>query len=232
MPINKPLFEFLSQFVTDHKKELMERVLANRTRRLTIVLEDIFQSQNASAVVRTCECLGIQDLHIIESRSKYGTNLKVLKGSHNWINIIKHKFEKNEGPKATFDELKKAGYKVLVTSVLPGSKSIFEINPDELGKIAIVMGNELHGASSIAQENADGLVHIPMVGFTESFNVSVSAAICATTILNKIKASETGWQLSDEEKEEIRMRWVRSIVRKVDVLERNFLANQNKNTQL
>jgi tRNA (guanosine-2'-O-)-methyltransferase len=223
MPINKPLLEFLSQFVTDHKKELMERVLDNRTRRLTIVLEDIFQSQNASAIVRTCECLGIQDIHIIESRSKYGTNLKVLKGSHNWINIIKHKFKKNEDPKAAFDKLKEAGYSVLVTSVLPGSQSIYDINPDELGKIALVMGNELHGASLVAQENADGLVHIPMVGFTESFNVSVSAAICASTFLNKIRASEMEWRLTEEEKQEIRMKWIRSMVRRVDVLERNFL---------
>lgn len=223
MPINKPLLEFLSQFVSDHKKELMERVLGNRTRNLTLVLEDIFQSQNASAIVRTCECLGIQDIHVIESRSKYGTNLKVLKGSHYWVNINKHKFKKNEGPKAAFDKLKELGYKILVTSVSPGSQSIYDINPDELGKIALVMGNELHGASSVAHENADGLVHIPMVGFTESFNVSVSAAICATTLLNKIRAGERDWRLNDEEKDEIRMQWIRSMVRRVDVLERNFL---------
>ena len=229
--INKPLFDFLSQFVTDHKKELMERVLTNRTRNLTFVLEDIFQSQNASAIVRTCECLGIQDLHIIETRSKYGTNLKVLKGSHNWINIIKHKCKKNEGPKSVFGQLKENGYKVLVTSVLPGSQSIYDIDPDELGKIALVMGNELHGASEIAQANADALVHIPMVGFTESFNVSVSAAICASTLLNKIRSSKKPWQLSAVEKEEIRMRWIRSTVRKSDVLERNFIKSQRKNTE-
>jgi tRNA (guanosine-2'-O-)-methyltransferase len=228
--INKPLLNFLAQFVTDHKKELLEKILDNRTRKLTIVLEDIFQSQNASAVVRTCECLGIQDLHIIESLSKYGTNLKVLKGSHNWIDIIKHKFKKNEGPKEAFDALKQAGYKVLVTSVLPGSQSIYDINPDELGKIAIVMGNELHGTSDIAQQNADGLVHIPMVGFTESFNVSVSAAICASTLLNKIRNSQIEWRLSEAEKEDIRFRWIRSMVRKVDILERNFLKEQPKNT--
>lgn len=223
MPINKPLLDFLSQFVTDHKKELIEKVLNNRTRKLTVVLEDIFQSQNASAVVRTCECLGIQDIHIIESLSKYSTNLKVLKGSHNWVTIKKHKFKKNEGPKAAFDALKAAGYKVLVTSVLPGSQSIFEIDPVAMGKVALVMGNELRGASAIAQENADQLVHIPMVGFTESFNVSVSTAICATAILNKIRTEENDWRLSEAEKEEIRFKWIRSMVRRVDVLERNFL---------
>jgi len=192
-----------------------------------VVLEDIFQSQNASAVIRTCECLGIQDVHIIESRSKYGTNLKVLKGSHNWVNIIKHKFKKNEGPKAAFDDLKKLGYKILVTSVSSESQSIYDLNPDELGKIALVLGNELHGTSTVAQENADMLVHIPMVGFTESFNVSVSAAICTSTLLNKIRTSEIDWRLAQEEKDEIRMKWIKSMVRRVDVLERNFLKGLN-----
>ncbi len=201
----------------------MEKVLANRTRKLTVVLEDIFQSQNASAVIRTCECFGIQDVHVIESRSKYGTNLKVLKGSHHWVNIIKHKFKKTEGPKIAFDKLKEAGYKILVTSVSPGSQSIYDINPVELGKIALVLGNELHGASTVAQDNADGLVHIPMVGFTESFNVSVCAAICISLLVNKIRESENDWRLSENEKDEIRLKWIRAMVKRVEVLERNFL---------
>jgi len=202
--------------------------LADRTKRLTVVMEDIFQSQHASAVIRTCECLGIQDVHIIESRSKYGTNLKVLKGSHNWVNIMKHRFKKNEGPKAAFDELKKSGYKILVTSVSPQSQSIYDIVPDALCKVALVLGNELHGASAVARENADALVHIPMVGFTESFNVSVSAAICVSTLLNKIRtSSEIEWRLSEEEKDEIRMKWIKSMVKRVDVLERNFLKGLN-----
>ena len=222
MTNDKPLIEFLSQFVSDHKKELMEKILADRTRCLTVVLEDIFQSQNASAIIRTSECFGIQDAHIIESRSKYGTNLKVLKGSHYWVNIIKYKFKKDEGPQAAFDNLKKAGYKILVTSVSPESQSIFDINPLEYGKIALVLGNELHGASSVATKNADGFVHIPMVGFTESLNVSVSAAICTSTLVNKIRASETGWRLSEAEKDELRLIWVRSMVRRSDLLEKNF----------
>ena len=226
MPINKPLFDFLNQFVSNHKKELMEKVLANRTRQLTVVLEDIFQSQNASAVIRTCECFGIQDVHVIESRSQYGTNLKVLKGSHYWINIIKHQFDKNEGPKAAFDELKALGYKILVTSVSPTSQSIDDIDPVALGKIALVMGNELHGASTVAHENADAFVHIPMVGFTESFNVSVSAALCISNLVNNIRSSEIEWRLSEAEKDEIRMQWVRATVKRVDVLERNFLKER------
>jgi tRNA (guanosine-2'-O-)-methyltransferase len=215
--------DFLLQFVSDHKKELMEKVLSQRTRKLTVVLEDIFQSQNASAAIRTCECFGIQDVHIIESRSKYGTNLKVLKGSHNWVNINKQKFNERDGPQSAFENLKAMGYKILVTSVSPGSQSIYDINPDALGKIALVMGNELHGASSIAVANADALVHIPMVGFTESLNVSVSAAICISSLVNKIRSSAIDWRLNEEEKSEIRLQWVKAMVNRVDVLERNYL---------
>lgn len=226
MDNDKPLIGFLSQFVSDHKKELMEKILADRTRSLTVVMEDIFQSQNASAIIRTCECFGIQDVHIIESRSKYGTNLKVLKGSHYWVNMIKHKFKKSEGPQAAFDSLKKSGYKILVTSVSPESQSIFDINPLDYGKIALVLGNELHGTSSVATGNADALVHIPMVGFTESLNVSVSAAICTSTLVNKIRSSEANWKLSEEEKDELRLKWVRSMVRRSDLLEKNFRAKK------
>ena len=220
MSVNKPLLEFLLQFVSDHKKELMEKILDNRTRKLTLVMEDIFQSQNASAMVRTCECFGVQDIHILESRSKYGTNLKVLKGSHYWINLIRHKKEK---PVDVYTDLKSQGHKILVTSVSLGSKSIFEIDPVEFGKIALVMGNELRGISKEAELNADYLVHIPMVGFTESFNVSVSAVICIAHLVNKIRQSDLDWKLTDHEKDEIRMKWVKLMVKKSDVLERNIL---------
>jgi tRNA (guanosine-2'-O-)-methyltransferase len=218
--INKPLLDFLLQFVSDHKKELMEKVLDNRTRSLTLVMEDIFQSQNASAMVRTCECFGVQDIHIMESRSKYGTNLKVLKGSHYWLDLIKHKKEK---PADTYNHLKSQGYAILVTSVSPGSKSIFDIDPVAMGKMALVMGNELRGISPEAEAHADHLVHIPMVGFTESFNVSVSAAICISHLVNKIRQSDLDWKLTEDEKDEIRMKWVKLMVKKSDVLERNFM---------
>ena len=88
------------------------------------------------------------------------------------------------------------------------------------------MGNELHGTSEEAKANADEFVHIPMVGFTESFNVSVSAAICISHLANKIRQSTVDWKLSEEEKEEIRMKWVKWMVRKSDVLERNFLLGK------
>ncbi len=221
------LIQFLSQFATEHKLALMEQVLSNRTRYITVVLEDLYQSQNASAIVRTCECLGIQDVHVIEQSAKYGTNKKVLKGSQYWVDIVKHKIKhRAEGVSETMDVLRSEGYRVLVTSVDPGSTSIHEIDITQ-GKVAIVMGNELRGTSTEAVQHADGLVHIPMVGFTESFNVSVSAAICLSAMRNKLTETDLNWQLSEIEKDDLRLKWLRVMVKKSDVLIREYLRGKN-----
>jgi len=218
------LIAFLSRFVTEHKLNLMEQVLSMRTRYLTVVLEDLYQSQNASAVVRTCECLGIQDVHVIEETARYGTNKKVLKGSHYWVDIIKHKVRTGGSVASEADALRKRGYRVLVTSVDPGSRPLQEVDMAE-GPVALVMGNELRGTSKVMVEAADGLVHIPMHGFTESFNVSVSAAICLSDMRSRMMAAGVPWQLSEEEKNDLRLRWLRTMVNRSAVLEREFLKS-------
>ncbi len=222
MDRDQQLTRFLSQFVTEHKLNLMEKVLSMRTRYLTVVLEDLYQSQNASAVVRTCECLGIQDVHVIEDTARYGTNKKVLKGSHYWVDIIKHRIRAGGSVRAEADALRQRGYRVLVTSVDPGSMPLQEIDVTA-GPIALVMGNELKGTSPEVVAAADGLVHIPMHGFTESFNVSVSAAICLSGLRDRMMATDIRWELSDEEKNDLRLRWLRTMVNRSDLLEREFL---------
>ena len=107
--------QHLSQFVSDHKKEFVDKVLNARTRNITVVLEDIFQSQNASAVIRTCECMGIQDIHIVENITKYSINPRVLKGSNKWIDIIHHCSKSKNNTEALFRQLKDVDYKIIVT---------------------------------------------------------------------------------------------------------------------
>ncbi|MEQ8424621.1 MAG: RNA methyltransferase, partial [Cyclobacteriaceae bacterium] len=166
----------LGQYVTDHKKAFIEEVLSQRTRHATLVLEDIYQSQNASAVFRTAECLGIQDIHLIENVGNYTVNKRVLKGADKWLSIFKYNKEINN-TMACFKELKSRGYKILATS--PAAALTLE-EIDVTSKIAIVLGNELHGLSDEARDQADFQVRIPMYGFTESLNLSVSAAICVS----------------------------------------------------
>ena len=219
----RQLIQHFSQYVSDHKKEFIERVLRERTRYVTLVLEDIYQSQNASAVLRTCECLGLQDIHIIEDDTKYEVNKRVLKGANKWLDLHRYKMKGFNNSEICFRTLREAGYKILVTDPSPDGVSINDIPVDQ--KMAVVMGNELHGTSEFAIKNADQKIFIPMHGFTESFNISVSAAIILNTLLTKVRSSDVEWHLSSEEKQLIRLQWLRKIVRRSDLIEHEFLKS-------
>jgi len=214
------LKEHLSQFISEHKLEFMERVLDQRTRYVTIVLEDIYQSQNTSAVIRTCECLGLQNVHVIETLSEWTTNKLVLKGSNKWLNIQRYRKKDANNTSDCFNNLREKGYRIGVTDPA-GGIPIGEVSLDQ--PLAVVMGNERHGSSEFALRNADITLTIPMVGFTESMNISVSAAICLQTILTRLRQSDLPWRLSDEEKETLRLQWYRKAVRNAEVIEREFL---------
>ena len=220
---NKLLSDYFLRFVSDHRKEFLEKVLDQRTRYITMVLEDIYQSQNASAVIRTCECMGIQDVHIIENDSKYTVNRKVLKGSYKWVDLIRHKGKMRNNTETCFEVLRASGYKIAVTDPSPEGISIHDVSVND--KIAIVMGNELKGTSSYAIEHADMKVRIPMYGFTESLNISVSAAICLNTLVPALRVSEVDWRLTESEKDEIRINWLRKMVRNPEIMEREFLKS-------
>ena len=217
---NELLKQHFSQFITDHKREFIEKVLDQRTRYVTMVLEDIYQSQNTSAVIRTCECLGLQDVHVIENTSSWTTNKLVLRGSDKWLNIRRYREKGANNTADCFAVLREAGYRIAVTDPSPGVP-IHEVPLDR--PLAIVMGNERHGSSAYAREHADLCVHIPMVGFTESFNISVSAAICIDIIHSRLRKSEIPWQLNGVEKEILRLQWYKKIVRNSDLLEREYL---------
>ena len=216
------LFEHLGRFVSDHKKTFVDQVVAQRTRYVTVVLENIYQSQNASAVVRTCECLGLQDLHIIEDTAQYHLNIRVLKGSYKWMNLMRYKEKKINNTEACFNRLREEGYRILVADPAADGISIDDLDVNA-GKMALVFGNELRGASGYVLQQADDKIRIPMFGFTESFNVSVSVAICLNTILSKLRQAGTPIGLSEEERSVLRLAWYRKIVRRSDLLEREFL---------
>ncbi|CAN5357478.1 RNA methyltransferase [soil metagenome] len=201
----------------------MERVLDHRTRHITIVMEDIYQSHNASAVMRTCECLGVQDIHMIETSNEWGTNKKVLKGSDKWLSIIRYRKKNWNNAEDCFNQLKQRGYRIAVTDPSPDGIPIGELNLDT--PIAIVMGNEKDGTSPYAIDHADIKVKIPMVGFTESLNISVSAAICMNSVLTRLRASDISWQMNDVEKSLLRLQWYKNAVRRSELMEREFLKS-------
>src|SRR3954470_258527 len=141
---SKLLTSYFSQFVSDARKDFMERVLENRTRFLTLVLEDIYQSQNASAAIRTCECLGLQDVHVIESASTWSTNKQVLKGSNKWLNIVRYRKKDFNNASDCYAHLRQQGYRIVVADPSPDGVSIHSLDINK--PIALVMGNERHGS--------------------------------------------------------------------------------------
>ena len=207
------LFYHLEQFVSDHKKTFVDKVLNQRTRHITIVLENIYQSQNASAALRTCECMGIQDVHIVENTAKYQLNVRVLKGADKWMNLERYRTKGVNNTENCFNALRSNGYKILVADPSEDGIAIEDVDPT-ISKIAVLFGNELNGASAYAVEHADQRVKIPMYGFTESLNISVSAAICLNTLMRRLRDSHHDIFLSEEEKQNLKLIWYKKIVKR------------------
>jgi tRNA (guanosine-2'-O-)-methyltransferase len=214
------LYEYLTQFITENKRQKIEEIVKWRTRYLTLVLEDIYQPHNASAVLRTCECFGIQDVHIIENRNKYTVNPDVVMGSTKWMNLHKYNGKENNTPDA-IRTLKSQGYRIVATTPHKNDCTITELGLDK-GKLALVMGTEIDGISKDVFDMADEFVRVPMYGFTESFNISVTAAMCLHTLSNKLRSSSLPWALSAEEQSDLKMEWVKNILTKPELIEEEF----------
>lgn len=219
------LTEFLATFITEHKIELIETVLAQRTKFITVVLEDIYQPHNASAVVRTADCFGIQDVNVIEGRNKYDPNPQVLQGSAKWVDIIKHEGAGNNTA-ACFTKLKEQGFRIVGTTPHREGISLPDFEIDQ--PIALVFGTEETGLSDFAMEHVDDFLRIPMYGFTESYNLSVSAAICLYQMTTRLYNSDIDWQLSEETKTNLRLAWYKKIVRRSESLINEHLLGDNR----
>lgn len=217
--MSNKLTDFLSGFISQPRKDTIHKVLAGRTRYLTLVLEDIYQSHNANAVLRTCECLGVQDVHIVENSHTYQYNPDVLRGSDKWLTLYRYQGMPHNTANALYS-LKQKGYRVVVTSPHV-EKTLMQFNCTT-GKIAVVIGSEGPGVSQVAMDMADDFICIPNIGFTESFNLSVSASIILFSLLQIIRASDVNWPLSAAEKEELLLDWYKKSVRKPDDLLKRF----------
>jgi len=214
------LLEFLMTFISENKKNKFTEFIQYRTRHITIVLEDIYQPHNASAVLRSCDCFGIQDVHIIENSNAYEVNPDVALGSSKWLTLHKYNGDTNNTPKC-ISALKNQGYKIVATS--PHKD---DFTPDTLPldqKTALVFGTELLGLTGTVIESADAFIRIPMVGFTESLNISVSAALLLFTLSQRLRKSEIEWKLTNEEELEIKLQWAKNVVKKSGLLEQEFL---------
>ena len=215
------LVDHMSGFVTENRLSVLKQVLAERSRYITVLMEDIYQSQNASAVLRSCDCTGLQDVHIVEQQNEYEINRDVALGANQWLSLEYY----NKGSDdigAAISSLKKSGYRIVATS--PHKEGATPDNFDlDKGKAVLLFGTELNGLTPRALELADEFLQIPMVGFTESYNISVSAAITLYTLRRRLEASSLDWRMGEEEQQELLLTWLRSTIKMSEEIETKYI---------
>jgi tRNA (guanosine-2'-O-)-methyltransferase len=222
--MKEKLLLYLEQFVTERRLQLINRIVAQRTRYITVVLEDVFQSHNASAVLRSCDCFGIQDVHIIENRNTYKVNPDVALGSYKWLTLIKYNKEGNNTLTA-LDKLKKQGYRIIATTPHTNGCALEDFDLHK-GKTAMIFGTELGGLTDSATNLADEFLTIPMVGFTESLNISVTVAIVLHHLTGRLRKSDIPWKLSGAETLQVKLQWLKNSISRSDSIEKSFTENQ------
>jgi tRNA (guanosine-2'-O-)-methyltransferase len=223
--LKQKLLDRLLCFVSDERKARFREIISLRTRHITIILEDIYQPHNASAVLRTCDCFGLQDIHIIENNNKYEVNPDVALGSAKWLTLFKYN-KTASNTSSCILSLKEKGYRIVATS--PHKD---DFSPDDLpldGRFALLFGTELNGLSQEAIGLADQFIKIPMFGFTESLNISVSAAIFLHSLTNRLRNSKLDWALGEQEKMDVLLQWASGSIRKSDMIIRDFLKKNTK----
>jgi tRNA (guanosine-2'-O-)-methyltransferase len=218
---NIELIEYLKGFILPQRLATIENVLSRRTNYMTVVLEDIYQSQNANAVLRTCECFGIQDVHIVENRNPYIHNVDVVRGSTKWLTMNRYKGGAFNTPEA-FDTLRSRGYRIVVTSPHTNDVELPDFDIYK-GKFAVVIGNEREGVSRFAMDNADEYLRVPMDGFTESLNLSVCTAVIVNHLIGRIRSSDIDYHLSEDEKMDLLQHWLLKSIKRSDLIVKRFL---------
>ncbi len=210
------LFEYLQTLLTERRKDLFKKVLAQRTRHFTVVTEDVYQLHNTSAVMRTCDIFGIQDLHVVEELESKRIDKEIAMGAQKWVNLYRY-----DTIKDCISEMKKKGYQVIATT--PHNDSSLLQDFDVTKKSAFFFGKENDGLSDVVMQQADAFLKIPMYGFTESLNISVSAAIILQHVVTKLKETKVNWQLSEAEKLEIEMIWTQKTIKSsTEIIERYY----------
>lgn len=215
------LVKYLREFATESRWEKITEVAEQRTRHITVVVEDIYQSHNASAVLRSCDGFGIQDVHIIENKNDFDASSQVTIGADQWLTLHRYKEPGVDNTEACFHKLKRQGYKIIATTPHEDDTGLNDLKITD--KTALVFGSEIDGISERAKELADGFVKIPMAGFSESFNISVSAAVCLYNITRRLKESDIVWNLTKGELDDLKLEWLKKSIKAGEQLEKAFL---------
>ena len=208
---------YLEGFLTENRKERFQKVLENRTNHFTIAVEDVFQFHNTSAVMRSCEVFGIQEINIVEQRFGKDIDKEIAMGAQKWVDI--NRFDNIAN---CIENLRTKGYQIIATTPHDDSCLLHEFDISK--KSALFFGTEKEGLSEEVMKQADGYLKIPMVGFTESLNISVSAAIIIQDITSRLRLSTINWQLTENELLEKRLIWAKNSIKDIKRIEERYYS--------
>jgi tRNA (guanosine-2'-O-)-methyltransferase len=213
--------DFLENILTDNRKEKFLKVLQNRTNHFTVAIEDVFQMHNASAVMRSCEVFGIQELNVIEQRYGKSIDKEIAMGAQKWVDINSF-----DTVSACITDLRNKGYQIIATT--PHENDCLLEDFDISKPSALFFGTERDGLSEEILQQADGFLKIPMVGFTESLNISVSAAIILQNLSTRLRNSNVSWQLSEDEILNKRLAWAKNSIKDIKRIEARYYSDEIK----
>ena len=211
---------YLEDFITDNRKNKFLKVLEKRTNHFTVAVEDVFQLHNTSAVMRSCEVFGIQNLHVIEEKFGKSIDKEIAMGAQKWVDV--NRYDSNI---SCVKALKEKGYQIIATT--PHENDCLLDDFDITKPSAIFFGTERDGLSEEVMKEADGFMKIPMAGFTESLNISVSAAIIIQSIMSRLHHSDLDWHLSEEEMISLRLAWTKNSIKDIKRIEQRFMEINN-----
>ncbi|MEM9076516.1 MAG: RNA methyltransferase [Bacteroidota bacterium] len=210
------LLDYLEGFLTEGRKQRFMDVLSRRTRFLTVAIEDVYQLHNTSAVIRSCDAFGVQDVHVVEDRFGKRLDKNIAMGAEQWVDVHRYRTTSE-----CIESLKENGYQIIGTTPHIDSNYLKAFGVD--AKTALFFGTEKEGLSEEVMQKADGFLKIPMVGFSESLNISVSAAIIIQELSQKLRSSKMPWQLTPIEILEKRLDWTKKSIKDVEgIISRYF----------
>ena len=214
------LINYLEQFVSENRRAAFKQVLEKRTKHFTVAIEDIYQPHNASAVVRSCDIFGVQTVNVIQNKYAFHASNRVARGAQKWLDFNYFKDKKNNNSLACIDFLKQQGYQIIATT--PHNDSCLLPEFDISKPAAFFFGVEKQGLSQDVLANADGFLKIPMVGFTESLNISVAAAIILYNLTERLRESSINWRLSEDEKTAYYLLWLEKSIKNISKIKEHY----------
>jgi tRNA (guanosine-2'-O-)-methyltransferase len=220
------LVQYLKEFVVDERRVLFEEKIQQRTKHITVVLENIFQGRNISASIRSADCFGVQDVHVIENDNIFNDDSEVSMGADKWVSTTRYNQEKHNTAKA-IKKLKADGYQVIATTPHNSDCDLYDIEISDQ-KIALIFGAEVRGCSEQTLKLADRRMRIPMYGFTESFNISVSVSLCLQHLTYKMRNSAVNWRMSQEQQDNTLLQWLRNSIKSSAQIEKKYLKFQSE----